>query len=161
MRLCLIAIAAAGLVIGENWDSNAEDPAVVVKMNDMPTAFEPKEVTIRVGETVDWKNVGNSVHHASSDPSMAMRPKDAITPPGAKSFDSGFWPGHSYSFKFTQRGVYDYVCAPHETSGMTGRITVLPRTRLRDDALSSDDALRLQSGVRTKFCTPSMPRRIE
>ncbi len=53
MRLCLIAIAAAGLVIGENWDSNAEDPAVVVKMNDMPTAFEPKEVTIRVGETVD------------------------------------------------------------------------------------------------------------
>jgi plastocyanin len=127
-QLCFFAVAALGfLIVGANR-VHAEDPAVIVKMNDMPTAFEPKEITIRVGETVEWKNVGNSVHHASSDPSMAMKPGDASTPPGAKAFDSGFLrPGDTYSFKFTQPGVYDYVCAPHETSGMTGKVTVLPR----------------------------------
>jgi plastocyanin len=118
---------ALGLLIVGASGVRAQDPAVVVKMNDMPASFEPKEVTIKVGETVEWKNVGNSVHHASSDPSMAMKPGDAITPSGAKAFDSGFLrPGDTYSFKFTEPGVYNYVCAPHETSGMTGRVTVLP-----------------------------------
>jgi plastocyanin len=126
--LCLVTVAAASFLIVGAGTTRAEDPAVIVKMNDMPTAFEPKEVTIRVGETVEWKNVGNSVHHASSDPSMAMKPGDASTPPGAKAFDSGFLrPGDTYSFKFSEPGVYNYVCAPHETSGMTGKITVLPR----------------------------------
>jgi len=127
-QLCFTVVAAAGFFIVGAGAVRAEDPAVVVKMNDMPTAFEPKEVTIRVGETVEWKNVGNSVHHASSDPNMAMKAGDASTPPGAKAFDSGFLrPGDTYSFKFSQPGVYDYVCAPHETSGMTGRVTVVPR----------------------------------
>jgi plastocyanin len=127
-RLCFITIAAAGLFVVGAGGAGAQDPAVIVKMNDMPTAFEPKEVTIRVGETVEWKNVGNSVHHASSDPTMAMKPGDASTPAGAKAFDSGFLrPGDTYSFKFSEPGVYEYVCAPHETSGMVGKVTVLPR----------------------------------
>lgn len=126
-QLCLMSLVAASFTIAASA-VRAEDPAVIVKMNDMPTAFEPKEVTIRVGETVEWKNVGNSVHHASSDPGMAMKPGEASTPPGAKSFDSGFLrPGDSYSFKFSEPGVYNYVCAPHETSGMIGKVTVLPR----------------------------------
>jgi plastocyanin len=126
-RCFIITVAAASVFIGVGG-VRAQEPAAVVKMNDMPTVFEPREVTISVGETVEWKNVGNSVHHASSDPNMAMKPGDASTPPGAKSFDSGFLrPGDTYSFKFSQPGVYNYVCAPHETSGMIGKVTVLPR----------------------------------
>lgn len=128
LKLGFCTIAAVGFFMIGVGGARAEDPAVVVKMNDMPTAFEPKEVTVKVGDTVQWKNVGNSVHHASSDPTMAMKSGEASTPPGAKAFDSGFLrPGDTYSFKFLQPGVYNYVCAPHETSGMIGKVTVLPR----------------------------------
>ena len=106
----------------------ADNPTVVIRMVDMPASFEPQQVTIKVGDTVEWKNVGNSVHHASSDPSEAMKPGDATTPSGAKAFDSGFLrPGDTYSHTFTEPGVYNYVCAPHETSGMTGKIIVVPK----------------------------------
>lgn len=128
LKLAICTVAAACFFMIGIAGARAEDPAVVVKMNDMPTAFEPKEITVKVGDTVEWRNVGNSVHHASSDPGMAMKPGEASTPAGAKSFDSGFLrPGDTYSFKFLQPGVYNYVCAPHETSGMIGRVTVLPR----------------------------------
>jgi plastocyanin len=122
------AIAAAALFLIAAENLYAGEPAVVVKMVDMPASFEPRVVTIKVGETIEWKNVGNSVHHASSDPSMAMKPDDASTPAGAKAFDSGFLrPGDTYSFTFSEPGVYNYVCAPHETSGMTGKIIVVPK----------------------------------
>ena len=64
----------------------------------------------------------------TSDPSEAMKPEDASTPNGAKAFDSGFMhPGDTYSHTFTEPGIYNYICAPHETSGMRGKIVVLPR----------------------------------
>lgn len=126
-RHALSAAALMGMMIttGVAW---SEEPSTVIKMVDMPATFQPAQVTVRVGDTVEWKNVGNSVHHASSDPSMAMNPNDASTPAGAKAFDSGFLrPGATYSYTFTSPGVYNYVCAPHETSGMKGKITVLPK----------------------------------
>ena len=77
----------------------ASTPPIVVKMIDTPATYEPAVVTIKVGETVEWKNVGNSVHHASSDPSTAVNPAEVSNPPGVKPFDSderplrgtGFW----------------------------------------------------------------------
>lgn len=126
-RIAIVA-AAATLLIGA-WTAHAEEkPSVVIKMIDMPASFEPQNITIKVGDTVEWKNVGNSVHHATSDPSEAMKPEDASTPNGAKAFDSGFLhPGDTYSHTFTEPGIYNYVCAPHETSGMKGKIVVVPK----------------------------------
>ena len=43
---------------------------VVIKMLDMPPAFQPNLTTIKVGQRVEWENVGNEVHHATSDPSF-------------------------------------------------------------------------------------------
>jgi len=103
----------------------ASTTAVVVKMVDTPATFQPAQLSIRVGETVEWKNVGNSVHHASSDPSTAVNPAEASTPSGAKPFDSGFLqPGQSFTYTFTVPGTYKYICAPHETSGMLGEVVV-------------------------------------
>jgi plastocyanin len=94
-------------------------------MIDTPATYEPAVVTIKVGETVEWKNVGNSVHHASSDPSTAVNPAEVSNPPGAKPFDSGFLqPGQSFTYTFTVPGTYKYICAPHETSGMLGEVVV-------------------------------------
>jgi len=94
-------------------------------MVDMPATFQPAKLTIKVGETVEWMNVGNSVHHASSDPSTAVNPAEVSNPPGAQPFDSGFLqPGKTFSHTFTVPGTYRYICAPHETSGMLGEVVV-------------------------------------
>src|SRR5260370_2140272 len=103
----------------------ASTPPIVVKMIDTPATYQPSVLTIKVGETVEWKNVGNSVHHASIDPSAACNPAEVTNPPGAKPFDSGFLqPGQSFTYTFTVPGTYKYICAPHETSGMLGEVTV-------------------------------------
>jgi plastocyanin len=97
-------------------------------MRDMPASFEPSNVTISAGDTVDWINVGNSVHHATDDRQMAIKADDVSSPPGGDSFDSGFLqPGEKFSHTFVKAGTYRYVCAAHETDGMVGEIRVNPR----------------------------------
>lgn len=120
-----VVLAIAALVGVHLRSAAASAPPIVVKMVDMPATFQPAKLTIRVGETVEWKNVGNSVHHASSDPSTAINPAEVSNPSGAKPFDSGFLqPGQSFTYTFTVPGTYKYICAPHETSGMLGEVTV-------------------------------------
>jgi plastocyanin len=103
----------------------ASQPVVTIKMLDVPAAFEPGTVTIKVGDTVEWRNVGNEVHHATTDPSMAINCGDVGSPPGAEPFDSGFLkPGATFSHTFKVAGTYRYACAVHETSGMIGKIVV-------------------------------------
>lgn len=105
--------------------SAAPNPTIVIKMLDMPVSFQPALITIKAGDTVKWENVGNSVHHATSDPSSAIIATDVTNPSGAKPFDSHFiQPGESYTHTFTVPGTYKYVCAAHEMSGMSGEIMV-------------------------------------
>jgi plastocyanin len=122
----IAGVLAIAVFVGVRLTSAAAStPPIVVKMIDMPATYEPARITIKVGDTVEWKNVGNSVHHASNDPSTAVNPAEVSNPPGAKPFDSGFLqPGQSYTYTFTVPGTYKYICAPHETSGMLGEVVV-------------------------------------
>jgi len=119
-----LAIVAALGFVGRTV--NASAPAmVVIKMLDMPLSFEPAQVTIHVGDTVKWENVGNSVHHATDDSAAAIKSDDVARPASAKPFDSGFIPpGANFTQTFTIPGTYKYVCAAHETSGMSGEVVV-------------------------------------
>jgi plastocyanin len=104
---------------------SAQPSVSVMRMIDMPPSFQPVQVKIRVGDTVKWENVGNAVHHASSDPSVALKADEVANPSGAKPFDSGFLrPGESFSQTFTIAGVY-YTCVVHEMSGMNGEVIVI------------------------------------
>lgn len=106
-------------------NARANEPAIVVKMLDIPASFEPAVITIDAGQAIRWENVGLSVHHAGSNPSTAIKGDDVANPDGAKPFDSGFLkPGESFTYTFTTPGVYKYVCAAHETSGMLGEVIV-------------------------------------
>lgn len=90
--------------------------AVVVKMTDVPAAFVPAKVTIKVGGEVDWENTGHNMHSVTANPPL---------PPGAESFDSGFMePGVTWTHKFTVPGTYHYLCIPHANSGMAGEVVV-------------------------------------
>jgi plastocyanin len=122
-----IALPAAVAIVTllERPTAIASQPVVTIKMLDVPAAFEPGTVTIKVGDTVEWRNVGNEVHHATTDPSMAINCGDVGSPAGAPPFDSGFLkPGATFSHTFKVAGTYRYACAVHETSGMIGKIVV-------------------------------------
>ena len=123
--LAVLLAASASAFLSVANKSDAARPVIVIKMLDMPLSFQPVQTTIKVGETVEWENVGNEVHHATSDPSLAIKPAEVANPPGAKPFDSGFMrPGESFSHTFSIPGVYRYTCVVHETKGMTGEIVV-------------------------------------
>jgi plastocyanin len=109
------------------WVSStvAAPQTVIVKMLDTPPSFDPKTITVSVGTTVEWENVGNSVHHATDNHEMAISGGDVASPNGASIFDSGFLrPGETFTYTFIKPGVYKYVCVAHETSGMTGEVVV-------------------------------------
>jgi len=118
IAVLLLAFAAA--------KSMAAKPAIIVQMLDTPPSFQPVQTTIKVGDTIEWKNVGAQLHHVTTDPSAALKKGDVANPPGAKSFDSGFLkPGESFSERFSVAGIYRYTCAVHEAKGMNGEIVVL------------------------------------
>jgi len=127
-RRCLTVLVLAGIVVMNQPfpSAGATAPGMVVKMLDMPLAFQPNVIKIKVGDSVEWKNVGNEVHHATSDPSLAIKPAEVTNPPGAEPFDSGFLrPGETYTHIFTVPGEYKYTCVVHEAKGMIGTIVVV------------------------------------
>jgi plastocyanin len=128
VAFCLISLTAiAGLFTAPIGVAAADThPAVVIKMVDMPLAFQPNLVTIKAGQTVEWENTGNEVHHATSDPSLAIKPQEVTNPRGAEPFDSGFLrPGETFTHTFTIPGQYRYTCVVHEAKGMLGTIVVV------------------------------------
>lgn len=122
----LLVTAAISLVmVGDKGRAGASQATVVIKMVDMPPMFEPTEVTIKPGESVEWENVGNEVHHATSDPSLAIKSNEVANPPGTEPFDSGFLrPGETFTHTFAIAGVYKYACVVHEAKGMIGEVVV-------------------------------------
>ncbi len=70
--------------------------------------FRPNALTVPVGTKVTWINKMGEEHDVSS------------AKPGL--FGQPLMPYGSYSYTFTEPGIFDYFCAPH--SGMIGSVTV-------------------------------------
>jgi len=101
-------------------------PAVVVNVVDL-LKFMPAQVTIKVGQTVEWRNTSVLVHTVTADPKLAVSKDHVQLPTGAKSFDSGnIQPDSTFSYTFTTPGLYRYFCIPHEATSMVGEVMVKP-----------------------------------
>jgi plastocyanin len=113
----------------QDRNGNALGDAKTVDMTDAH-AFKPAEVTVRVGESVVWKNTSKDVHTVSTDPERVKGParKDWVSvPEGAKPFHSGdVRPGDRWKMTFSVPGTYKYVCTIHEEHGMMGTVVVKP-----------------------------------
>jgi LPXTG-motif cell wall-anchored protein len=71
-------------------------------------SFEPSSITVNVGETVTWTNVGPTEHSATADDG---------------SFDTGVYPkGESRSHTFQSAGTFAYHCTPHPFMKGTVRV---------------------------------------
>jgi len=109
---------------------NATEPAAVVTMSDDMPMYQPDRVTIRAGDTVEWKNNGMVSHSATDDPSRANKPDNALLPREAKPFNSGsVMPGNTFRSTFSVPGRYRYFCLSHEADKMIGEIEVKPRAQ--------------------------------
>jgi plastocyanin len=87
--------------------------------------FEPAQITIRAGETVQWRNDSSHPHTVTADPGRAANPAHVVLPDGAEPFDSGeIAPGATFTHTFDVPGTYIYVCSPHEEDGMMGIVVV-------------------------------------
>ena len=102
-------------VVGDN---------TVVGMNDK-LRFVPNEITIKVGDTVEWRNIGAIPHTITADPERMPNSTNIKLPNGAEAFDSGWVVrGKSYRYTFSEPGIYRYICLPHESAGMLGIVIV-------------------------------------
>ena len=73
--------------------------------------YTPSLITVAVGTTVVWVDVGQQTHDVHA--------RDG-------SFDSPpLGPGNTFKFTFTKVGKYPYYCIPHEGDGMIGEVDVV------------------------------------
>lgn len=102
----------------------AEDGVRVIELNDK-LRFVPAEIRIKVGDTVEWRNVQSIPHTVTADPKRAKKSRNVELPGGAEPLDSGWVRGgQSFRYTFRKPGVYRYVCLPHERAGMLGTVIV-------------------------------------
>ena len=95
-----------------------QEPAAVVVISDAPAEFMPSALTIRAGDTVEWRNTGGIAHSVEFVGEAA--------PEGTASPQSGIMaPNDTYSYTFKAPGTYTYVCRFHVINGMTGKVVVL------------------------------------
>jgi len=90
-------------------------------------SYDPATVTIKSGETVEWRNTSLITHTVTDDSRRAEDANDANVPPRGQPFDSGdIAAGQVYLQTFTVPGSYRYFCTHHESDGMTGTVIVTP-----------------------------------
>jgi len=90
-------------LVGNGW---AQDQELKVDAKDY--WFEPTYRMVAAGTTVKWTNGDDESHTVTNDLGL---------------FDQEIWPGDSWSYTFTEPGVYFYYCQPHDW--MIGEITVV------------------------------------
>jgi plastocyanin len=79
--------------------------------------FDPESLEVSVGETVEW--VWDAGGH---NVSVESQPDDGDWP--GKDDQFTYDEGTTHRHTFEAPGTYEYVCQPHQTSGMVGTVTV-------------------------------------
>ena len=121
----VFGLAACGRS-GPAYRTKTPGDATVVTMH-IKLKFSPANITVQVGDTVEWRNRSLFTHTVTADKSLAKNPEHVVLPVGAEPFDSGdIPPGEVFRHTFTVSGEYAYFCIPHERHNMLGRVTVNP-----------------------------------
>jgi plastocyanin len=102
--LCIVGYVAYTLMQksgnGSSLVQAEGEPAVIIIRT--PSGYEPKEVTIKKGDIVLWKNESTEYHWPASD----LHPTHAVYP----EFDPlmPIAPGEEWKFKFDEVGEWKY-----------------------------------------------------
>ncbi|MDB9540041.1 plastocyanin [Anabaenopsis tanganyikae CS-531] len=89
-------------------------------------AFEPKELKVKAGDTIEWVNNKVPPHNVVFDP--AQNPaKSADLAKGLSHKQLLMSPGQRQTTTIpadAPAGVYTFYCEPHRGAGMVGKLTV-------------------------------------
>jgi len=112
-----LAIASLLFVVGSLFitASPASADTVTVKMGSDggQLVFEPKVVTIKVGDTVKWVNNKAFPHNIVFDGHEELSHKKLAQKPKAELEST-----------FNEAGEFAYYCSPHRGAGMQGKVVV-------------------------------------
>jgi plastocyanin len=110
-RMMVTALVTGGMAASFGWAQlvmapahAAAPPPAQVKVVDapdpnQPKGYEPADITVKVGQAVNWQNTGTEGHTVTADDN---------------SFDSGMKQhGESWQNTFAKPGQYAYHCTPH------------------------------------------------
>ena len=105
------------------------DEVVEIAMQGRPDGskvwFDPIGILIEPGQTIRWTNRDRGNAHTTTSYHPANGDRPLRMPEAARPWDSDYLlPDGTFSATFTEKGVYDYYCMPHEHAGMVGRIIV-------------------------------------
>lgn len=135
----LAGVSLAGCGGGDSGDGDSGNGdgsgETTVDMTD-DLLFEPESITVDVGTTVVWDNVGNTAHTVTAYEDEIPDDAAYFASGGYDSEDAareGWTPGdeesgdipggETYEHTFETPGTYEYFCIPHESS-MVGTIEV-------------------------------------
>jgi plastocyanin len=112
------------VAIGALWNLPASAQTYTVKMgaDNGLLVFEPRNLTVKAGDTVTWVNNKSYPHNFVFD-------KSKTAPEIVKLSHSGLSmkPGEENSIVIPAdlaAGSYEYYCEPHRGAGMAGKITI-------------------------------------
>jgi plastocyanin len=103
-RLMMVAVVALGMP-GSPASPAGTTQSILMK----GIGYEPRQVTVHVGDTLEWANQDIVAHTATA--------KD-------KSWDVNVLPGKSGRTVMKAAGTFDYICRYHPN--MTGEVIVEP-----------------------------------
>jgi plastocyanin len=114
MRLRTIALTLAilpGMVGSQAAVGEEKRPEARVRVVITEFKFTPRNVQVKVGDTVVWTNQGTMVHTSTAN--------------GGQWNSGNIAPGGRFAFKFTTAGAFPYLCTLHPVQ-MTGMVRVVP-----------------------------------
>jgi len=112
-----LAIASLLFIVGTFFMSaspaSADTVTVYMGSNGGQLVFDPKVVTIKVGDTVKWVNNKAFPHNVVFDGHAELSHKKLAQKPKAELEST-----------FNEAGEFSYYCSPHRGAGMQGKVIV-------------------------------------
>ena len=115
LRFCLLSTTISTSVISEEGDNVVLEEEVIITVDSTNLQFSPSEVTITEGDTVRFFWQGQLLAHNAVE-------KNGVFDSGDPQRDVDY----SFKFEVGTNGTYDFVCEPHESANMVGKIIVNP-----------------------------------
>ena len=115
LLLFLLSTTISASVISEEGENIVLEEDVIITVDSTNLQFSPSEVTITEGDTVRFFWQGQLLAHNAVE-------KNGIFDSGDPERDVDY----SFKFEVGTNGTYDFVCEPHESANMVGKIIVNP-----------------------------------
>lgn len=122
------ALAGCGRVLGSGCGVDEFDVGMTA------SAFEPREITVEVGDAVVWLNDSQRAHTVTAYDEQLPERTDFFASGGYESTAAArdAWSGNggslvtcdTFEHTFEAPGEHPYFCVPHERAGMVGTVVV-------------------------------------